>query len=272
MPEEIVTGTPESTPAPTAPASSATPAPAPAPAGNQAGDWEREKRGLIGENQKERAARQKLEAQHTKLHTEHELAVRRIQALSGVNPKSQSDQEDEEIRAAFAQKYPHLADLTPEDIQALRDGRQTLAALKASQDAIWNKHTTQVMNSIHEKVADALGGSVDQLTPKQKATLRREYISFIEENQAAGKDFITRHENGDEALFEEFVKDYLGEWQEPIRRSVTSTEINRQRPLPSGKGRSVATTVPKKIDFKNEKEVENRAVEVFKSLGGSFGN
>jgi hypothetical protein len=269
--EEVGTAIPEATPA--APVAAPVTTPAPAPAGNQAGDWdrERERKGLIGETQKERQARQRLEGELNTLKAQHEIATKRIQALAGVNPKSEQEAEDAAIREAFASKFPHLAELTAEDIQALRDQRSQTAALKASTDAMWKKHTTQVMNSIHAKVADRLNGDVKDLTDRQKMTLRREYIAFIEENHAAGKDYVGRHEEADEALFDEFVDAYLKDWQEPIRRSVTSTEINRQRPLPTGRGRSIATTGAKSIDFNDRKKTEDAAVEIFQNLGGRFG-
>jgi hypothetical protein len=268
LPEDNVIETP------VAPAPVATPtlSPNPAPAGNaDAGNWEKEKRGLIAETQRERTARQKYESDFKTLQAQHEQAQKRIQALAGVNPRSEQEAEDEQIRQAFAQKFPHLADLTPEDVQAIRDMQQNTVSLKASTDAMWKKHTTQVMNSIHAKVADRLNSDVKDLSDRQKATLRREYISFIEENQIAGKDYVGRHEDADETLFDEFVEAYLKEWQEPIRRSVTSTEIGPRRPLPSGKGRSLATTGTKKIDFNNETSVQDAAVESFLSRGGAFG-
>lgn len=275
MPEDIVAnGTPNPTPAPAGegtPNPTPSPNPNPAPAGNQAGDWEREKTGLIRETQKERVARQKAETEFATLKAQHEIAVKRINALAGVNPKSDAEAEDEEIKAAFKSKFPHLADLTAEDIQAMREMRQQSASMKASQDAMWRKHTTQVLNSVHDKVSERLGGG--ELSERMKSTLRREYVSFLEENQAQGKDYVTRHENGDDALLDEFVDAYLKEWQEPIRRSVTSTEVNRQRPLPNGKGGNVKLSgSPKKIDFKDPKAVEDAAVEAFKSYGGVFGN
>ena len=263
MPDEIVAATPE---APAAPV--VTPSPTPAPAGPSAGDWEKEKRGLIGETQKERQARQRLEAEVTTLRSQHEQAQKRIQALAGVNPRSEQEAEDEAIRQAFAQKFPHLADLTPEDVQAIRDMQANTKSLEASTQAMWKKHTNQVMNSIYSRMEDKLGG---QISDRMKASARREYIAYIEENQIAGKDYVGRHEDADEALFDEFVDAYLKEWQEPIRRSVTSTEIGPRRPLPSGKGRSLATTGVKKIDFNNETSVQDAAVESFLSRGGAFG-
>lgn len=266
MPDEIVAATPE---APATPAAPASPAPAtPAATGDKSGDWEREKKGLIGETQRERQARQKLEAEVATLRSQHEQAQKRIQALAGVNPRSEQEAEDEAIRQAFAQKFPHLADLTPEDVQAIRDMQANTKSLEASTQAMWKKHTNQVMNSIYSRMEDKLGG---EISDRMKATARREYIAYIEENQIAGKDYVSRHEDADEALFDEFVEALLKEWEAPIRKSVTSTEIGPRRPLPSGKGRSLATTGTKKIDFTNEKSVQDAAVESFLSRGGAFG-
>ena len=243
----------------------------PGSTGNGSGDWEREKRGLIAETQKERQARQKYEQQVAALTAQNEQATRRIQALAGVNPKSEHEVADEEIRRAFAEKFPELATLTKEDIEAIREMREQTGRLAASEQAMWKKHTTQVMGAIHSKVAEQLGGDVKDLTDRQKSSLRREYLAFIEENQMAGKDYISRHEDADETLFDEFVETYLKDWQEPIRRSVTSTEVGRRPALPSGRGRSIAATAPKKIDFKDEKQVQDAAVEAFQKYGGVFG-
>jgi hypothetical protein len=238
----------------------------------QSGDWERERRGLIAETQKERQARQKHEQEVITLRAQVEQSTKRIQALAGVNPKSENEVADEEIRRAFAEKFPELATLTKEDIEAIRTMREQTGRLAASEQAMWKKHTTQVMGSIHGKVAERLGGDVKDLTDRQKSSLRREYLAFIEENQMAGKDYIGRHEDADDSLLEEFVETYLKDWQEPIRRSVTSTEVGQRRALPTGRGRSIAATAPKKIDFKDEKQVQDAAVEVFQKYGGVFGS
>jgi len=253
------------------PTPSPTPSPTPAPVGNNTGEWERKEKGLISEVQKERQARQNYERQVAQLQAQHEQAQKRIQALAGVSPRSEQETEDEAIRQAFAAKFPHLADLTAEDVEALRDQRTQTAQLKAATDAMWKKHTNQVLGAIHSWVAEKLGGDVGDLTDRQKASLRREYIAYIEDNHGVKGDYIGRHEDADESLFDEFVDAYLKDWQEPIRRSVTSTEIGPRRPLPSGKGRSIATTGPKKIDFNNPKAVEDAAVEAFLSHGGRFG-
>jgi outer membrane protein TolC len=188
MPEEVVTAPPTATPPPTpAPAGEGTPpAPTPAPAGNAGQEtWEREKRGLISETQRERAARQKSEGEFQTLKAQYDQSLKRINALAGINPKSQSETDDDEIKAAFAAKFPHLADLTPEDIQAIRETRAQTTQLKASTDAMWKRHTNQVLGTLNATVADKLGGG--DLSPKQKDTLRREYIAFIEAGQADGK-------------------------------------------------------------------------------------
>lgn len=270
MPVDDVTGTTlEATPPPAPPGDGATPPPTPPPAGNdEAGKWATEKKGLIGETQKERAARQQVEQKFATLQAQYAEATKRISALAGITPKSQSETDDEEIKAAFRAKFPELASLTQEDIDAIRETRQQAGQLKASTEAMWKRHTNQVLTTLNESVAERLGGG--DLSPKQKDMLRREYVAYIEEGQREGKDLISRHEAADETLIEEFVDAYLKEWQEPIRRSVTSTEINRTRPLPIGKGRTIATTAPKKIDFTDEKAVQNAAVESFLNNGGTF--
>jgi hypothetical protein len=44
---------------------------------------------------------------------------------------------------------------------------------------MWRKHTTQVLNSVHDKVSERLGGG--ELSERMKSTSRREYVSFLEE-------------------------------------------------------------------------------------------
>lgn len=244
----------------------------PGSSGQNSGDWERERQGLLRETQKERQARQRFEGEVNNFKTQLEQANKRIAALAGVTPKSQEEQDDEEIRRRFSEKFPHLAELTEDDIKAIRENRQHSERLLASERAMWTRHGNQMLAGVHNRIAEALGGEAKDLTDRQKNSLKREYLAFIEEHAMAGKNYIERHEAGDETLLDEFAQSYLKDWQDSIRRSVTSTEVGQRPPLPSGKGRSIASTGPRKIDFNDEKKTQDAAVDVFKSYGGRFGS
>jgi hypothetical protein len=96
-------------------------------------------------------------------------------------------------------------------------------------------------------------------------------VTFIEENAETGA--LERHEAGDETLIEEFVKAFLEDWQESIRKSVVTQETSRSlRPVPRGGGRSVVVGQKKpKPNLSDPKQFEDAAVQSFLDNGGQFG-
>lgn len=191
-------------------------------------------------------------------------ADKRIKALAGVTQRAPEDLEVDEIKAHFAKVYPGLAKLTDEQIERLLSLDEKSERIEQTTNNYWRNHGRQMINSAGEAIADKLGGG--NLSERQVRRVARDYIAFVEEKQA-----IDRHEAGDEGLIEEFVKDFLEDWQEPIRRSVTSTETANRRPIPGGRGRNVPPQGKKKVDYNNPKAVEDAMVESYREHGGTFG-
>lgn len=221
-------------------------------------------KGILADLQKERTARQAAEARHKQFETDLERERKRVQIALGVNPPSQEEQDGEQVKAAFAKLFPHLANLTPEQIEQLQAVAAQGDDLKTATQQHWERHSKVMLGKAQEGIAEQLGGG--DLTPRQKQMINNLYIS----EASANPEFLKRHDAGDDTLIAEFVKNFIDEWGGPIRRTVTSTELGRQRPLPNGRGRNVQGVAPKKINFSDPKAVEDAMVESFKNHGGSF--
>lgn len=221
-------------------------------------------KGMLADLQKERTARQAVEARIKTQEQELERERKRVAIALGINPVSPEDQEVEQVKAAFARMFPHLAELTPESIKELQDAASQGKALQSTTEKYWVNHGRQMLTKVQASIADELGGG--DLTPRQRQQIIRAYTAEAEANP----EFLQRHEDGDDTLVAEFVKNFIEDWGGPIRRAVTTTEVNRQRPLPNGRGRNVQSATPKKIDFTNQKAVEDAFVESYKANGGTF--
>lgn len=240
------------------------PNPAPAPVDNSGG-WEKEKRAFIADIQKERKARQQAEQAIATHRAELELERKRVQALSGVSPKSPHDQEAEEVRERFAQLYPELAGLTKEDIEALRELRGRSTELQETTRHYWTTHAQTIFTALEKEVASELGG--DKLTDRQSKALRRAYALECQENP----EFLKRHESGDPELVKEFAKEWAEDWLKPALRKQAANDVDRARRVPSGRDRTISTPAGKKIDYSDPKAVEDLLVAGFKERGGQFG-
>jgi uncharacterized protein YacL (UPF0231 family) len=202
-------------------------------------------------------------------------ATRQIHALAGVRNVAPEELEVNEIRGALARIVPGLDKLSPEMIERLVEIAQNGEQIQETNRTIWKNHGLKMIRSAQDNIADTL--RVEKLTDRQKSRIGREYTTFIEENsymdennQPAGA--ILRHEAGDDSLVEEFVKAFLEDWQESIRKSVVSSEVRPLRAVPSGKGRSVVVGKRKeKINYNDPKAFGDALVESFKDHGGSFG-
>lgn len=192
-------------------------------------------------------------------------ANRRIKALAGLEHKSPEDLEVDEVKAHFAKLYPGLAKLTDQQIEKLLAVAENGDRLAETTNNYWKNHGNQMINKAGEAIAEQLGGG--DLSERQLRRIARDYIAFIGSSQ----DILDRHEAGDSKMIDEFVKDFLEDWQGPIRRSLTASETAR-RPVPSGKGRNVGMGQKAKIDHNNQKSVEDAMVESYLSHGGTFGN
>lgn len=222
-------------------------------------------RGLIADLQKERQARQRLEQQFHELQGHLDAERRRIQALAGVTPQSPEEQELEAVRARVVQLFPVLAKLDEEQLDQLLSLNERAGGFEEVAQNHWERHGRTMLSSLQSKVAEELG---TDLSDRQQKALARAYVAEAETNP----EFLKRHEAGDQTLIEEFAKQWVEDWFEPARKTVVTSEVNRMRRVPSGRDRSVQTTPPKKIDFKDAKAVEDAMVESFRSHGGRFDN
>lgn len=226
--------------------------------------WDTERAGLLRDLQTERTKRQGHETQLSTFQAQIAEQNARIQALAGVAPKSKDDIEAESIKTAFAKLYPELAGLTKEDIEAIRENKNASATLKDFQQRQWDTHARSMVSQVESKVKEELGGK-DDLTPRQTRALRAAFAAFIETDEGLAE----RYDKGDAALIDEFVKDYVADWFEPVRRKTERTTVESRVRVPSGKDRAIPGT-DKKIDVTDPKAVEDVLVAGFKKRGGEF--
>lgn len=253
-PSPVQTGSPSPVIAASGP--SGTPDPA-----NKA--WETEKQGYLRDLQAERKKRQEYESQITAARAELEQERRRVQALAGVNPQSATDIEDDAIRARLQQMGVPL--FSEEDMAAFREMRQNASQMAETNSMIWRDKARQMTQAVESAVAKELGG--DELTPRQVKAVRAAYVLAAEESP----EFLARHERGDMKLVEEFAKQWIEDWFEPARRKVTQQTVERFRPVPGAKDRSIPGTSGTKIDVTDDKAVADFLVQGHKERGGRFG-
>ena len=227
--------------------------------------WEAERAGFLRDLQAERKARQQYEQQFGTAQAELQRERKRVQALAGVNPLSPEDVEAAEIKKRFAQIYPELAELTAEDIKALRSWKEQAGQFQETTQAMWRDKARQMTSAVEARIAKELGGG--DLTPRQIKNIRAAYVHAAEENP----EFLARHEQGDMKLVEEFATQFIEDWFEPARRKLQQQQVNQFRRVPNGKDRSAPGTAGPKIDVKDPKAVEDLLVSGFKERGGMFG-
>lgn len=229
------------------------------------GDGDQRTRGILSDLQKERQARQKLEQQLQQLNGSLESERRRVQALAGVNPQSEEEQEIEAVKARVLQLFPVLGKLTDEKLEQLMGLGDKASSIEEAAQHHWTRHGQTMLDGLAEQVSEEIGGD---LTDRQRKALFRAYVAEAE----ADPEFLQRHNSGDRTLLAEFAKQWAEDWIEPVRKSAVQAEVNRRRPVPNGRDRNVNTQAPKQVDFKNPKAVEDAMVESFRSHGGRFDN
>jgi hypothetical protein len=226
-------------------------------------DYDREIAGFKADLIKERKARQQYESDLIAARAEVASERKRVQALAGVVPKSDQQVEEDAIKERFAALYPHLADLTEEDIQAIRDQRAVAGNLQETTQLFWQQHNHQVVTNLRENLEKELGG---KLSERQMARVIAEYVREAESNP----EFLAKHEKGDKSAIADFAKQLTEDWFEPARRKVTQQETQRFRAVPSGKDRGIVTHGEKKIDVTDSKAVEDLLVKGFRERNGEF--
>ena len=213
-------------------------------------------KGQLADLQKERKQRQAYEQQVRDAQTRLTERERQIAALTGAQTPSKDQAEEQAVRDRFKQLYPHLADLTAEDVQAIREAKQLGSQYQASEEGRWTNHHTTMIAEVHSGIAKELG----DLTPRQITRINAAYVRECEANP----EFMQRIERGDKTATAQFVSEYLEDFVGPIKRREAANNVNRFRTVPNGKDRSVPVTGGKAIDPTDEKAVSEMLGAHFK--------
>lgn len=224
-------------------------------------DYEKRVKGLTADLQKERKARQDYERDLAAARAEVASERKRVQALAGLEPKSETEAEEEQIRARL--KALGVPFLSKEDLELIREAKQNAENARQTNEHYWGQHARTMVGGLYEAVEKDLGG---KLSPRQQQTVLREYVSAIENDPT----LVERHEKGDKTLIAEIAKQISEDWFEPARRKFTQQESQRFRPVPSGKDRGIVTHGEKKIDVNDPKAVEDLLVKGFRERNGEF--
>lgn len=221
--------------------------------------------GFLADLQKERAARRKSDDALKTHQAELERERGRVRALSGLEVRSKEQEDEDAIKERLAKLYPGLAELTPEDLKALRESRAYLDESRNATKHTWTVHANKMLSSVTSEMQKALGGG--KLTDRQQARVKSAYV------EAAKTDpkFLRRHEAGDETLISEFVNEWVDDFVKPGERRALQAEVARRPRVPGGHDRSVVGADNKPIDVKNDDAVADFLAKGFKERGGQFG-
>lgn len=253
----VVTETPASTGAASTTSTGSTQAPS-----QPAVKWEEtpQYRGQVAELQKERKARQDFERRLLETEARATERDRQIAALTGAKIPSKDDAEVQAIRDRFKEVFPHLADLTPEDIQAIRESKARGSQTDAFVEQHWTNHHTALVKEVHAGIAKELG----ELSPRQIKRINAAYVAEATDNP----EFMQRISSGDKTAVAEFVKDYLEDFVGPIQRKQNADNVSRFRLVPGAKDRSIPVAGEKPIDPNDNEAVMKMLVANRK---GKFG-
>jgi hypothetical protein len=229
-----------------------------------ANPWDAEKRGMLADLARERKSRQDYERRVTAIEAEREQDRRRIAALAGVNVPTKDDAAREAIKAEIGQMYPALGKLTPEQLDKVEALLGKADSLEAAVEHHWTNHANGMIDKAFAGVEKMIGGG--KLSERQQSRLGQLYLSEAANNP----DFLKRHNAGDPAVIDEFVKTFVEDFFEPARRSAIAEQTRRQRPVPDGKGRSVSVG-GKPLVIKTDADFGNAMTAAFKEQGGQFG-
>jgi hypothetical protein len=221
-------------------------------------------KGVLGDLAKERKARQQYERDLATERANLESERRRVQALAGVNPKSDQEVADEQVRERFKQLYPKLGGLDDAKIDKLLSLAENADRLEEVTNHHWQAHGRKMLDAVTAGMQKALGG---ELSDRQRGRLEKAYFNEARSNP----EFLQRHEAGDQKLIEEFVKEFVEDFVEPGRRKALADEQNRMRRVPSSRDRSVVGAGGKKLDLSKDEDFAEAAAASFKAHGGAFG-
>ena len=224
--------------------------------------WEDDPRakGMLADLQKERRARQQYEQKQTEIAARLEERERQIAALTNTRTPNKDEAEEQAVRDRFKQLYPHLADLTAEDVEAIREAKQMGSQYQQSEEARWTSHHSTMIAEVHSGIAKELG----DLTPRQITRINAAYVRECEANP----EFMQRVERGDKTATAQFVSEYLEDFVGPVKRKQAADNVSRYRTVPNGKDRSVPVPGGKPIDPNDNDAIMKMMVE---SRKGQFG-
>lgn len=240
--------------------SQATPGPAQKPGVDEAAH-----RGVLADLQKERKARQEFEQKSRSLEAQFAEAQRRVQALAGVQPKSDDETQYDAVRAQFAKLFPGLAKLNDAAIDKILQTADKAEQFESFTQQHWVDKGRQALSTIVDKVTEDAGIT---LSDRQEKLLKRAFVAKVEEDT----EFAARYENGDKAIYDEFAKEFIEDWLESARRKNIAAQVGQARPTPNGGKRSVPAGATKKINYSDPKALEDALVESFRSGGNKFDN
>ena len=217
-------------------------------------------RGQVAELQKERKARQDFERRIQETNARLEERDRQVAALTNTRTPSREESDEQAIKDRFKQLFPHLADLTAEDVEAIREAKGQGAQTTQFIEQQWTNHHKGLVDQVHADIAKELG----ELSPRQIKRINAAYVVEAEQNP----EFLDRISRGDKTAVAQFVKEYIEDLVEPIRRKQNAADASRFRTVPNAKDRSVPMAGEKRIDPTDNDAVMKMLVA---SRKGQFG-
>ena len=217
-------------------------------------------KGQLRDLQKERQQRQAFEKQVQDFQARLDERDRQVAALTNTRTPNKDEAEEQAVRDRFKQLYPHLADLTAEDVEAIREAKQMGGQTTQFIEQQWTNHHKTMLGDVHSGIAKEMG----DLTPRQISRINAAYVRECEANP----EFMQRIEGGDKTATAQFVKEYLEDFVAPVQRKANADNLSRFRTVPNGKDRSVPLPGEKKIDPNDNDAVMKMLVE---SRRGQFG-
>lgn len=189
---------------------------------------------------------------------------RQLHIMTGGKPVDPEEAELEQIRARVVQLFPVLGKLTEEQLDKVLGLAEQQDSVQDSNVKIWRNHATTMLNGVYGEIEKGLGGG--ELSDRQRQKI---YLAY-RERAANDQDFLTRHEDGDQKLIQEFAKEWLDDFVEPARRMATQSQIERGRRVPSG-GRTgpVASQKPK-LNLADDDVFGEALLAEVREKGGQF--
>ena len=199
--------------------------------------------------------------------------------MAGTQTPDPDSKKAEAIREAFfnlpgmgiMRKFSALTDEQVDRLLAVPDHAEAATQAELRQ---WQRHGNEQVAYIGDKIAEAM--NMDELTPRQTTAMRTQFSAWIKSRATAEIDTegqsktISRYEDGDAKLLDEFVKEYTDDFIAPARRTAAAHTSTRTRAVPSSQGRSQVTQTARPAAFKSLDERLDFAVTRAKEMGVNF--